>query len=246
MSLIYEKKYPLKIAKLELSPKNFIALAQGKGLAYGELLAKSSDKYHLTSQHDSMLGAHDGLECRWNPIQSVMGTMMTLIVDANSIEVYQKVYDLIDQIIPQQYAASVLSLSVKWPPSNLMNELKVKHGFVKRLFIYPFLVLLIGLLTLLVKLKRKTPDSAVAQYLHQLCANTDFSKFDDKLRLVLDISELQKNRLLAFLDEQEAAALMTCFIKSQKEHLHFIDGGDGGYALAAKNLKQKLLKKSQK
>jgi len=35
---------------------------------------------------------------------------------------------------------------------------------------------------------------------------------------------------------------MTCFVLSTNsdEHIHFIDGNDGGYALAAKQLKQQL------
>ena len=35
---------------------------------------------------------------------------------------------------------------------------------------------------------------------------------------------------------------MTCFVDStqQGEHLHFIDGGDGGLAVAAKQLKSQI------
>jgi hypothetical protein len=36
-------------------------------------------------------------------------------------------------------------------------------------------------------------------------------------------------------------ALMTCLVfNSQGNHVHFIDGNDGGYALAAKELKGRL------
>ena len=38
-----------------------------------------------------------------------------------------------------------------------------------------------------------------------------------------------------------SAALMTCVIEShQGAHVHFIDGADGGYALAAKEMKAQL------
>ena len=37
------------------------------------------------------------------------------------------------------------------------------------------------------------------------------------------------------------AALMTCFVRSyQGNHVHFVDGSNGGYALAAKQLKAQL------
>ncbi len=36
---------------------------------------------------------------------------------------------------------------------------------------------------------------------------------------------------------------MTCFVKNQQNHIHFIDGGDGGYAMAARMLKEKAAQK---
>jgi hypothetical protein len=37
-------------------------------------------------------------------------------------------------------------------------------------------------------------------------------------------------------------AVMTCFVTSpaQNEHVHFIDGGDGGYTAAATQLKARI------
>jgi hypothetical protein len=38
------------------------------------------------------------------------------------------------------------------------------------------------------------------------------------------------------------AALMTCLVfdLAESRHLHFIDGGDGGFAMAARELKRQL------
>lgn len=37
-------------------------------------------------------------------------------------------------------------------------------------------------------------------------------------------------------------SLVTCFVQSTDpgEHIHFVDGGDGGYAMAAKQLKTQI------
>ena len=37
-------------------------------------------------------------------------------------------------------------------------------------------------------------------------------------------------------------ALMTCYVANLKptQHIHFFDGGDGGYAMAAKQLKGQI------
>jgi hypothetical protein len=81
-----------------------------------------------------------------------------------------------------------------------------------------------------------------------------FRRFDDVLRLVLDCSVEQVAALekcLAALREEDGiaygmhiadTALMTCLVFSieESEHVHFIDGGDGGYAMAARQLKSQL------
>jgi hypothetical protein len=83
-------------------------------------------------------------------------------------------------------------------------------------------------------------------------ANTDFRKFDDGLRMTLDCTpELadQLEGLLASAEKagvarwgahRQAAALMTCFVPSptRRDHVHFVDGAMGGYAAAARRVKQ--------
>jgi hypothetical protein len=71
--------------------------------------------------------------------------------------------------------------------------------------------------------------------------------------MVLDVSATQRRAIEAYLAaEHEAgrlvygvhaadAALMTCIITDlQANHVHFVDGANGGYALAAKQMKAQL------
>ena len=88
-------------------------------------------------------------------------------------------------------------------------------------------------------------------YLHQVVENSDFRKYDDGLRMVLDCTkELQDalaERLATAADKgivryglhAQDAAMMTCFTPSvmRADHVHFIDGARGGYASAATALK---------
>ena len=83
-----------------------------------------------------------------------------------------------------------------------------------------------------------------------MAANTDFVKFDDTLKMVIDVSLEQKEKILNYLNGRQLQkslfygahfsneALMTCFVRSLSQHVHFIDGGSGGYAMAAKQIKQ--------
>ena len=91
------------------------------------------------------------------------------------------------------------------------------------------------------------------EYREAVIANTDFRKFDDTLRMVLDLSSAQCRSIETMLEGEHAkgnlcyglhlatTSLMTCAISDYRtEHMHFVDGSDGGYALAAKQLKEQL------
>jgi hypothetical protein len=83
---------------------------------------------------------------------------------------------------------------------------------------------------------------------------SDFRKFDGLLRMVLDIPAGKVADILAYLEAEHRrgaifygahrsdSALMTCVVFSlrSESHVHFIDGNDGGYALAALQFKQQV------
>jgi hypothetical protein len=86
-------------------------------------------------------------------------------------------------------------------------------------------------------------------YKRELCANSDFRKFDETLRMVVDLNRAELYRFesrlaaehragrLAYGLHRSPAALVTCLVRSNRDdHVHFIDGSDGGYALAARGL----------
>ena len=83
-------------------------------------------------------------------------------------------------------------------------------------------------------------------------SNSDFRKFDDGLKMTIDVDgESVLKRIEKRLESAEAAgicryglhrqnsALMTCIVPSplHRDHMHFVDGAAGGYAMAATNLK---------
>lgn len=93
-----------------------------------------------------------------------------------------------------------------------------------------------------------------ARYRRDLVANADYRKYDDGLRLTLDCTPALADRIERLLDgaekagdvrfglHRQATALMTCFVPgiAAGEHVHFIDGADGGYAEASRQLKAKV------
>jgi len=95
-------------------------------------------------------------------------------------------------------------------------------------------------------------------YTQQVVENSDFRKYDDGLRMVVDCTpDLERSlseRLAAAASAGIAkyglhgqdAAMMTCFTPSalRSDHVHFIDGARGGYASAATALKATLASSS--
>ena len=78
---------------------------------------------------------------------------------------------------------------------------------------------------------------------------TDSRKFDDSLRLVLDCNAEQKSAIERYLEDMfqsgeviygihaSHSAIMTCFILDWKNHVHLVDGAEGGYTEAARCFK---------
>ena len=90
-------------------------------------------------------------------------------------------------------------------------------------------------------------------YGRQLVRNTDFRKFDDGLKMTVDLGDVDIRQIEDRLERatadgictfgmhRQTSALVTCIVPSamSRDHMHFIDGGSGGYAKAASVMKAK-------
>ena len=105
----------------------------------------------------------------------------------------------------------------------------------------------------LIRFKRKTRNTDWGRYTAELAENTDCRKFSDIFRQVLSGNDRQRAELERYLADlygkgllvygMHAAptALLTCLIFSYNgAHMHLVDGGNGGYALAAAALKERM------
>lgn len=97
------------------------------------------------------------------------------------------------------------------------------------------------------------------KYKKSMTAHSDYRKYDEQLRMVIDCAPATSAAIRAYLEGERAAgtlfygiheskaALLTCFLQTMEDagHIHFVDGGDGGYALAAKELKSQMRTESR-
>lgn len=111
--------------------------------------------------------------------------------------------------------------------------------------------------TVYMRLKLKVGGIKWGTYRQVVQAASDYKKFDDMLRMIISGNAHQREQLTHYLDAQSREgnlvyglhvsdrALMTCLVFERGDHeVHFVDGADGGYTLAAKPLKEKLKRKA--
>jgi hypothetical protein len=139
---------------------------------------------------------------------------------------------------------------LRWPPAGLDYEARAARGgsLLKRrtvvlaFTLWAYLVLRLGI---------KVGNFVPKNYIRQVVENSDFRKYDDGLRMILDCTVELERALTQRLEDaassqiahyglhRQDAAMMTCFAPSvmRSDHVHFIDGARGGYASAATAMK---------
>lgn len=246
----------VQIAKFRPSPGNHLAMFSGGGLLLAEQLFKAPDSRYLIRDGAPAALSLDGLECRWNEIRSVNGRMMTLIIHSpeHTLGTYAEIIQTIHSIAPHSRPLKNANIPMSWPPKFLMAEMALKEGNkLLRYLQYLRIAIVSGLLKVLIRLQKNQPASITATYVELLLKNTDDLKIDDYLRMVIDVTSdqakqieealnrLDKNGRIQYGIHYSDTALFTCLVASLDKHTHFIDGNDGGYCMAAKNLKSKAV-----
>ncbi len=249
----------LRVGRYEPTPGNSFGVFDGGGVAALDAAMKGRGDAALQaeSQIDPALddaGPVDltGLSCRWNALSSRNGKMLTLIVQdaVRPAEVHARVMQLAGQR-GDPSPARVDDVLPAWPPRDFMLEARARRG-AGLLGLSALEVLLRALITRLVfAIGRPIGRFEPARYLAQVATNTDFCKHDATLSFVVDCAHDGIAPIRAYLDACSArgelrygmglsdTALMTCLVTSATDglHVHFVDGGDGGYTLAAQALR---------
>ena len=239
----------------------------GGGLSYAEGLIKGpakEEQYDIRNrvEFSSPTADFSGMECRWNPVRATRGEMLTLIVratGADSAGTYKDLFIKVQEIYGEKEnyrPTKEESLSLSFQPKYLKQEhgVQTHTGNIFQRCMYTLKMGFEAVLgTILFYFDISIADVEGKKYVSDLVLNTDFQKFDEMLRMVMDSHPKQTSELIEYLDtlyrqgkvyygaHTTNEALITCLIfERQEKHLHFIDGASGGYALAAKNMKEQI------
>ena len=246
----------VRVARFGPSANLSYAMFAGGGLGWADAAMKRGE-FAVDAAPPGTQPDLSGLSCRFEEIPSTRGVILSvLVVPAKSADpsAFRKVIEDIIQLVERTPDAGRPvppgGPPLKWPPQGIEYEARasrsgplfVRRGMVLALTLWAYTVMRLGI---------KVGNFVPANYIRQVVENSDFRKYDDGLRMILDCTEeiasALSDRLAAAAASgvvryglhRQDAAMMTCFTPSvmRSDHVHFIDGARGGYASAATALK---------
>ena len=251
--------HDVRVARYAASRNVSYAMFAGGGVVWAEEQLKRGE-YAIARAPSQVRPDLSGLYCGFGPIPAEQGVILSVI--AMPVEEQRAYFALVADLLALIEFSSHRSghplpengplptwlggeiqklLSKRSPQANLLTAATDVLNAIKTRIV----------LTAGIRMGQFEPF----KYRREISENTDFRKFDDGLKMTVDcspeIADAIEARLasaqlsgicLAGIHRQRSAHL-TCYVPSniQSDHVHFVDGADGGYAAAAAKLKARKI-----
>ena len=252
---IREAGHDVCVARFSASENVSYAMFAGGGVAWADEQLKRG-RYAIPRAALDAQPDLSGLYCGFGPIPAEQGIILSII--ATPVEEQRPYAALVADVLALIEFSSERSGHPlpeagplpTWLGGSIQKQLSKQSAQVRlRSFlgeainaIKTRLVLTIG-----VKVGKFEPS----RYRREISQNTDFRKFDDGLKMTVDCSPEIADAIEARLASAQSSGIciagihrqrsahLTCYVPSsiQSDHVHFVDGADGGYAAAAAKLK---------
>jgi hypothetical protein len=252
---VYDEQQKILIAKVQVSNDYAQATVKGGGLEYADKLLKSYDEtYAIKEEIEANFSADfDGLECRWEAIPSPKDETLPILIKCFDEGYYTTVLNQLDTILGKNSSRNPIlekNLSLSQYSTDLSTEASVytNNIILKNLYILKY-----KFINILGKILMQFNISSWGEYKSNVVASCDTEKFDDMIKMVVSSNYEQTKQLESYLESEfqsgnlyygvhkTDAALMTCLVfQRHGKHIHFVDGTNGGYAMAAKHMKEQI------
>jgi len=247
----------VRVARFQASSEVSYAMFAGGGASWVEREMKAG-RYAIAAAPPGTRPNLEGLSCRWNPIDAHHGEIASIIVvpgaGGNSPEFQKVVSDVVALAGEGGRGGHPIPESgpdFDFPPKGLDYEARAAAPPGKRFKTKVRIMGEVFLAVLFNWLGRPAGGFDPVLYRSDVARNSDFRKFDDGLKMTIDIDAGRLAKIKKRLEDAAKAghsrfglhsqnsALMTCIVPSPftRDHMHFIDGAAGGYAMAAQSLK---------
>jgi hypothetical protein len=256
VSAVRAQGLDVRVARFGPSANLSYAMFSGGGLGWADAAMKRGE-FAVDAAPPGSQPDLSGLSCRFEKIPSSRGVILSVLVlparGADSAAFRKAIEDIIGLVerspdagrpVPEQ------GPPLRWPPQGVEYEARAARGgplatrraVVLAVTLWAYVVMRFGI---------KVGNFVPKNYTRQVVENSDFRKYDDGLKMILDCTEELEKELsqrlknaasagiLRYGLHRQDAAMMTCFTPSvmRSDHVHFIDGASGGYATAATALK---------
>lgn len=246
----------VRVARFGPSPNLSYAMFSGGGLGWAEAAMKRGE-FAVAPAPSGAQPDLSGLSCRFEEIPSIRGLILSVLITPARGADPAAFRKLIEDVVAMAEGSPDAGRPVppggpplRWPPVGVEFEARAARGgslFGRRAYVlartlFAYLIMRFGI---------PVGGFVPTAYVRQVVENSDFRKYDDGLRMVLDCSpeleraltrrlaEAASNEVARYGLHRQDAAMMTCFTPSalRSDHVHFIDGAQGGYASASTALK---------
>jgi hypothetical protein len=248
--------FDIRVARYAPSRNVTFAMFSGGGIAWADAAMKRGE-FAVAPAPPGTWPDLSGLSCRFEHLKSVRGLILALLVlpragtdPARFRALTEEIVALIEQSPDAGKPVPSSGPGITWPSAGTELEVRAARGNrqLRRFRVLSWTLLSYLVMRFGIRIGRFEPTV----YLRQTVENSDFRKYDDGLRMVIDCSEQLAATIEARLQQagdiaryglhRQQAAMMTCFTPSplRADHVHFIDGAEGGYTAAAALLKADL------
>lgn len=228
----------------------------------------TNNPYLIYGTNDlSVVADFTGFTCRWKDILSNKGETISTIIkirkqdDINEVTMFSEITLKMNEIFGEESEYHPLTqenLQLANTGEYLAKESRVISGRTKGInYMFRLLNIFFQLFGTKIAMKYNLKLKSYWYELNKLkqyqILSADFRKFDGMLKMILRCTSESRQKWQDYLESLYGdnkifygihvsnRALMTCILHSgSKREVHFIDGADGGYALAAKQLKQQI------
>jgi len=251
----------VRVARYGPSENLSYAMFSGGGIAWADAAVKRGE-FAVAPAPPGTWPDLSGLSCRFEEFRAARGLILSLVIlpapgaDPPAFRALtEEIVALVEGSPESGRPVPAKGPQMRWPPQGVDLEAHTTPGgsrfrrarVLAKTLLY-FSIMRLGI---------RVGDFVPATYLRQVVENSDFRKYDDGLRMIIDCTPELADRIdrrlaaaagtaLYGLHRQDAA-MMTCFAPSPSrgDHVHFIDGAQGGYAAAATALKAALAARSR-
>ena len=256
LAMIRAQGLDVHVARFGPSANLSYAMFSGGGLAFAEAAMKRGE-FAVSPAPSGSQPDLSGLSCRFEEIPASRGLILSLLVlpalgaDASAFRmVIEDILGMIERSPDAGRPVPSVGPALRWPSPGVEYEARAaRRGSLgrRRAAVLGYTLFAYTIMRFGIRLGSFVPKT----YLQQVVENSDFRKYDDGLRMVLDCTEELERALRRRLAAAAAAgsvryglhrqdaAMMTCLTRkaTRSDHVHFIDGARGGYASAASALK---------